>query len=172
MLCVCCVCVVCVRVCVWCVGEWSLYFVHLPMKMELTVSSETSAIRTQTLGNYPKRKKLHLEHSESLKTRKMVISLKTLWQGLVLMMYLKDNQYWCASSRCVLYSSKELSAAIHTVKHNYITSIIVTMRVLTTTCFGLHVGHLQVVIRLYQLYYNAGNNLLSRGVGGYHGTVL
>jgi len=39
------------------------------MKMELIVSSETSAIRTQTPGNYPKRNKLHLEHGESLKTR-------------------------------------------------------------------------------------------------------
>jgi len=39
------------------------------MKMEPTVSSETSAIRTQTPGNYPKWKKLHLEHDESLKTR-------------------------------------------------------------------------------------------------------
>jgi len=38
--------------------------------MELTVSSETSAIRTQTPGNYPKKKTLHLEHSESLETRK------------------------------------------------------------------------------------------------------
>ena len=45
------------------------YFIHLPMKMEPIVSSETSAIRTQTLGNYPKRNKLHLEHGESLKTR-------------------------------------------------------------------------------------------------------
>ena len=45
------------------------YFIHLPMKMEPTVSSETSAIRTQTPGNYPKRNKLHLEHGESLKTR-------------------------------------------------------------------------------------------------------
>ena len=97
----------------------------------------------------------------------MVISLKTLWQGLVLMMYLKDNQYWCASSRCVLYSSKELTAAIHTVKHNCITSIIVTMRVLTTTCFGLHVGHIQVVIRLYQLYENAWKySWEKRGMGG------
>ena len=41
----------------------------LPMKMEPIVSSETSAIRTQTPGNYPKRNKLHLEHGESLKTR-------------------------------------------------------------------------------------------------------
>ena len=44
------------------------YFIHLPMKMEPIVSSETSAIRTQTPGNYPKRNKLHLEHGESLKT--------------------------------------------------------------------------------------------------------
>jgi len=41
------------------------------MKMEPTVSSETSAIRTQTPGNYPKRKKLHLEHGESSKTRRI-----------------------------------------------------------------------------------------------------
>jgi len=34
------------------------YFIHLPMKMEPIVSSETSAIRTQTPGNYPKRNKL------------------------------------------------------------------------------------------------------------------
>ena len=45
------------------------YFIHLPMKMEPIVSSETSAIRTQTPGNYPKRNKLHLEHGESIKTR-------------------------------------------------------------------------------------------------------
>ena len=49
-----------------------MYFIHLPMKMELIVSSETSAIRTQTPGNYPKRNKLHLEHGESLKTRLVI----------------------------------------------------------------------------------------------------
>jgi len=37
--------------------------------MEPIVSSETSAIKTQTPGNYPKRNKLHLEHGESLKTK-------------------------------------------------------------------------------------------------------
>ena len=47
----------------------SAHLIHLPMKMEPIVSSETSAIRTQTPGNYPKRNKLHLEHGESLKTR-------------------------------------------------------------------------------------------------------
>jgi len=30
------------------------YFIHLPMKMGLIDGSETSAIRTQTPGNYPK----------------------------------------------------------------------------------------------------------------------
>jgi len=46
------------------------------MKMEPIVSSETSAIRTQTPGNYPKRNKLHLEHGESLKTRLITGCLK------------------------------------------------------------------------------------------------
>ena len=46
------------------------------MKMEPTVSSETSAIRTQTPGNYPKRNKLHLEHGESLKTRINLYSVR------------------------------------------------------------------------------------------------
>jgi len=45
------------------------YFIHLPMKMEPIVSSETSEIRTQTPGNYPKRNNLRLEHGESLRTK-------------------------------------------------------------------------------------------------------
>jgi len=45
------------------------------MKMEPIVSSETSAIRTQTPGNYPKRNKLHLEHGESLKTKMFLLNL-------------------------------------------------------------------------------------------------
>ena len=35
------------------------FFIHLPMKMEPIVSSETSATKSQTPGNYPKRNKLH-----------------------------------------------------------------------------------------------------------------
>ena len=34
------------------------------MKMELIEGSETSAIRTQTPGNYPKENILHIEHGE------------------------------------------------------------------------------------------------------------
>jgi hypothetical protein len=44
-------------------------FIHLPMKMEPIVSSETSVRNTQTPGIYPKESKLHLEHGESLKSR-------------------------------------------------------------------------------------------------------
>jgi len=50
-------------------GEETTFFIHLRMKMEPIVSSETSAIRNQTPGNYPKRNNLHLEHGESLRTR-------------------------------------------------------------------------------------------------------
>jgi hypothetical protein len=38
------------------------------MKMELIEGSETSAIRTQTPGNYTKENILHKEHGESLKS--------------------------------------------------------------------------------------------------------
>jgi len=44
------------------------------MKMERTVSFETSAITTQTPGNYPKKSTLHLEHGESLKTKSLTVS--------------------------------------------------------------------------------------------------
>jgi len=49
---------------------------YLPMKMEPIVSSETSAIRTQKPGNYPKRNNLHLEHGESLRTRYQSVFIK------------------------------------------------------------------------------------------------
>ena len=39
------------------------------MKMELIEGSETSAIKTQTPGNYSKEDTLHIEHGESLKSR-------------------------------------------------------------------------------------------------------
>ena len=45
------------------------------MKMEEIVCSETSAIRTQTPGNYPKDNMLHTEHGESLKSRKLTYLL-------------------------------------------------------------------------------------------------
>ena len=51
------------------------------MKMEPIVSSETSAIRTQAPGNYPKRNKLHLEHGESLKTKKVTSLFGGAWKG-------------------------------------------------------------------------------------------
>ena len=59
----------CVGVLVWL--DWSgirvagFSFIHLPMKMEPIVSSETSAIKSQTPGNYPKRNKLQVTSSWS-----------------------------------------------------------------------------------------------------------
>jgi len=60
------------------------------MKMEPIVSSETSAIRTQTPGNYPKRNNLHLEHGESLRTRLTHIFtavLKSFVKAAIIMAY-------------------------------------------------------------------------------------
>ena len=48
------------------------FFIHLPIKMEPIRSSETSDVKTQTPGNYPKRNILQLKHCESLKTRKLL----------------------------------------------------------------------------------------------------
>jgi len=42
----------------------------LPMKMEQTECSETSAYKLQMSGNYPKETIQHSEHGESLKSRK------------------------------------------------------------------------------------------------------
>jgi len=44
-------------------------FTYLPMKMEQTECSETSAYKIQTSGNYPKENIQHTEHGESLKSR-------------------------------------------------------------------------------------------------------
>ena len=42
------------------------------MKMEPRVSSETSAIRTQTPGNYPKRNKLHIDKLSSVTSQNLL----------------------------------------------------------------------------------------------------
>ena len=61
--------------------KFSKKIIHLPMKMEPIRSSETSAIKTQTPGKYPKmnilRKKRSLYiniYPESLKPRQLVIT--------------------------------------------------------------------------------------------------
>ena len=41
--------------------------IYLPMTMEQTECSETSAFKLQTPGNYPKESIQHTEHGESLK---------------------------------------------------------------------------------------------------------
>jgi hypothetical protein len=44
-------------------------FTYLPMKMEQTECSETSAYKIQTPGSYPEENMQHTEHGESLKSR-------------------------------------------------------------------------------------------------------
>ena len=44
------------------------------MKMEQTESSETSAYKIQTPGNYPKENIQHTEHGESLKSKRLDMS--------------------------------------------------------------------------------------------------
>jgi len=42
---------------------------YLPMKMDQTVCSETSAYKIQTTGNHPKESVQHSGHGKSLKSR-------------------------------------------------------------------------------------------------------
>jgi len=50
-----------------------LLFTYLPMKMEQTECSETSAYKIQTPENYPEENIQHTEHGESLKSRKHIL---------------------------------------------------------------------------------------------------
>jgi hypothetical protein len=50
---------------------------YLPVKMEQTECSETSAYKLQTPWNYPKESIQHLEHGESLKSRIYTNASKT-----------------------------------------------------------------------------------------------
>jgi hypothetical protein len=73
--------------------------IYLPMKMEETDCSETSAYKLHTPGNYPKESIQHTEHGESLKSRMNKINkirilswdyLKTMLQTIVCH---TDNKY-------------------------------------------------------------------------------
>jgi hypothetical protein len=48
---------------------------YMPMKMEHTECSETSAYKLQTPGNYPEESIQHSEHGESLKSRIVCLTL-------------------------------------------------------------------------------------------------
>ena len=65
----------------------------VPMKMELTEGSETSAYINQTPGNYPKRSLLYSVHGESLKSRiqnNMLIDI--LIEGADIVRYIKAQR--------------------------------------------------------------------------------
>jgi hypothetical protein len=54
---------------------------YLPVKMEKTERSETSAYKLQTPGNCPKESIQHLEHGESLKIRILITRLRNIRAG-------------------------------------------------------------------------------------------
>ena len=54
------------------------------MKMEQTESSETSAYKIQTPGNYPEENIQHTEHGESLKSRTNLLHFKYQYVSTVL----------------------------------------------------------------------------------------
>ena len=55
----------------------------LPMKMEPIRSSETSAIKTQTPGNYPKRNILHLLTHRPLELYQLLVAVCYCWYELL-----------------------------------------------------------------------------------------
>jgi hypothetical protein len=50
-------------------GQWSIYYIDLPLKMDPIQCSETSAISTQTPRKHPKENIFHVTQGESLKSR-------------------------------------------------------------------------------------------------------
>ena len=77
------------------------------MKMEPIVSSETSAIKSQTPGNYPKRNKLHLQHGESLRTTYVNIIAIEVCNHCVRMYYVDVNRLRTMWNFCGLVSVHE-----------------------------------------------------------------
>jgi hypothetical protein len=67
-------------------SEVYIHTPYLPVKMEKTECSETSAYNLQTPGNYPKESIQHLEHGESLKSRieKLHLIYRLLFHSLFL----------------------------------------------------------------------------------------
>jgi len=94
--------------------------------MEPIVSSETLAVRTQTPGSYPKRKKLNLEHSKNLKTRMswnilhkyIQMSQSCNLKCNLAVVARKVHKQWCGGA-CTLSSSGLLSLWICVVVSSF-----------------------------------------------------
>ena len=82
---------------------------YLPMKMEQTECSETSAFKIQTPGNYPKEIIQHSEHGKNLKSRPQRLSPTGEWNGqsthlpdVKVQEWLAYSQAYCKSDRGLL----------------------------------------------------------------------
>jgi hypothetical protein len=82
------------------------FYTYLPIKMEQTVCSGSSAYKIHTLGNYPEESIQHSEHSESLKSV-VWCSWQTVWRSLFFRFLIKVcTLYLCfgwdlSSSTCL-----------------------------------------------------------------------
>jgi len=69
-------------------------FIYLPMKMEETECSETSAYNIQTPGNYPEENIQHTEHDESLKSGKInSVTCVSCWGFYIRIAGINHRQY-------------------------------------------------------------------------------
>ena len=76
----------------------------LPMKMEQTECSETSAYIIQTPGKYPKENIIHSEHGESLKSRMLTDLYQISAVPVFAILKLGTRCQWVISSKpCLLY---------------------------------------------------------------------
>jgi len=102
---------------------------YMPMKMEETEWSETSAYKIQTSGNYPEESIQHSEHGESLKSR-ILFSCNTTSCGhgedIFVEVEIRKFEYKdvqaaeqfflliCTKHRCQHYNcSKQFDCAVH-----------------------------------------------------------
>ena len=108
--------------------------------MEPIVSSETSAIKSQTPGNYPKRNKLHLQHGESLRTRK-VLSLRYL--------VLSRCQDACGAWHCAFFFPCDYTLLLLLLLLSICRYSFLNFRVVLRTAYLLYWDLMQNVIQFY-----------------------
>jgi hypothetical protein len=77
--------------------------IHLPLKMEPILSSETSASNTQTPGSYPKESLLHLQHGENLNLKSRISYLVTTIFHVMYPVRTMSYSYSTGDAGCTLH---------------------------------------------------------------------
>ena len=94
-------------------------FIHLPMKMEPTVSSETSVIRTQTPENYAKRNRLHKDYYfHSMKVTVLFIYRKIISLIKILLICFVPLFFWLCEWELLEFSISVLPVPFCYIWHS------------------------------------------------------